>query len=255
MGDEHDGGAVFLLQIVHQPQNLRLNGHVQSGGRLVGNQNVGLTGKSHGDHDTLPHTAGQLVGILLGNCLRVRDLHRFQHLDALGGGFLLAHALMDDERLGQLLLHAEHRVQAGHGFLKNNGNSVAPDVVHLLGGDLGEILSVKGDGAAGDIAVGIQQPQHAHSGDGLAGTGLTHDTQSLTGVNGIGNIVYSLDNAVSGFEKGLEVLDLQQRLIHVCHYLSTSDLGSSTSRRVSPMMLMQMTTMERNSAGNTQRHQ
>ena len=151
----------------------------------------------------------------------------------------------------------EHRVQAGHGLLEDNGNLGCRGCEYICSVvSLVRSCPSKVTVAAGDIAVGIQQPQDAHGGDGLAGTGLAHDTQSLTGVNGIGNVVDSLDNAVSGFEKGIEVLDFQQRLYLMSrHYLSTSDLGSSTSRRVSPMMLMQMTTMERNSAGNSQRHQ
>ena len=255
MGDEHDGRTVFLLQGVHQVQNLGLNGHVQGGGGLIGNQQLGLAGQGHGDHDTLAHTAGQLVGILTGHGLGVGDLDGLQHLDALLCGFLLAQSLMDDEGLGKLLLYAEHRVQAGHGLLEDHGDPVAPDVVHLLGGDLCQILTVEGDGAAGNIAVGIQKTQDAHGGNGLTGAALAHDAQGLAGINGIGNVIYGANGAVTGLKEGFEVFDLQQRLVVFRHYLSTSDLGSSTSRRVSPMMLMQITTMDRNSAGNTQRHQ
>ena len=57
MGNHDDGHAQFFLQALHQFQNLRLNGHVQRGGRLVGDQNIGLAGQRHGNHDSLAHTA------------------------------------------------------------------------------------------------------------------------------------------------------------------------------------------------------
>ena len=71
---------------------------------------------------------------------------------------------MDDKRLRKLLLHAEYRVKAGHRFLEYNRNSVSADVIHLLGRNLGKILSVKSDGAAGNIAVCIKQTQNTHGG-------------------------------------------------------------------------------------------
>ena len=255
MGDEHDGRAMLLLQRVHQVQNLSLNGHVQCGGGLVGNQQLGLAGQGHGDHDTLTHTAGELVRILLEHHLRVGNFHISQHLQGGLGSFLLAHTPMNPEGLTELPLHGENRVQAGHGLLKDHGDLVAPDVVHLLGADFGKILAVKGDGAAGNVAVGIQKPQNAHGGHAFAGSGLANDAQGLAGHNGIGNVVHGLHRAVSGFEESLEVLDLKQRSGVLSHYFSTSDLGSRMSRSVSPMMLMQITTMERNNAGNSHLHQ
>ena len=246
---------MLLLQGVHQVQNLGLNGHVQRGGGLVGNQQLGLTGQGHGNHDTLAHTAGQLVGILLEHHLGVGNLYIGQHLEGRLGSFLLVHPPVDPEGLAQLPLHGEDRVQAGHRLLENHGNLVSADVVHLLGADFGKILTVKGDSTAGNVAVGIQQTKHAHGGHTLTGTGLAHNAQGLAGHNGIGNVIHGLHRAVSGFEESLEVLDLKQRSGVLSHYFSTSDLGSRISRSVSPMILMQITTIERNSAGNSHLHQ
>ena len=54
---------MLVLQVLKQVQNLRLDGHVQRGSRLVGDDELGRAGQGHGDHDALAHTAGQLVGI------------------------------------------------------------------------------------------------------------------------------------------------------------------------------------------------
>ena len=51
----------FLLQVLQQLENLCLDGHVQGGGRFVGNQQLRRTGERHGDHDALALATGQHV--------------------------------------------------------------------------------------------------------------------------------------------------------------------------------------------------
>ena len=51
------------LQIAQQRQDLRLDGDVERGRRLVGDQQVGLVGERHGDHHALALAAGELVRI------------------------------------------------------------------------------------------------------------------------------------------------------------------------------------------------
>jgi hypothetical protein len=64
MGDQHDAGAALGDQLFHQVEDLRLDGHVQRRGRLVGDQDVGPADQRDGDHDALAHAAGQLERIL-----------------------------------------------------------------------------------------------------------------------------------------------------------------------------------------------
>ena len=46
-----------------QLEDLRLHGDVERGGRLVGDQQVGLIGERHRDHHALALAAGELVRI------------------------------------------------------------------------------------------------------------------------------------------------------------------------------------------------
>src|ERR1700676_3315975 len=46
-----------------QCQDLRLHRDVEGGGRLIGDQQIGLVGERHRDHDTLALAAGQLMRI------------------------------------------------------------------------------------------------------------------------------------------------------------------------------------------------
>ena len=80
VGDHDDGHAELLLQLLHQLQNLRLDGDVQGGGRLVGDQQLGVGDQGSGDHDALPLAAGKLMRVFVHTGLRVRDADQLQHL-------------------------------------------------------------------------------------------------------------------------------------------------------------------------------
>ena len=216
MGDKQDGGAEFLFQVVHEPEHLGLDRHVQGGGGLVRDQQLRTAGKGHGDHDALAHTAGELMGILLGHDLGVRDLHVPENLHGLCRGLLLFHVLVNHEHLGDLLLDGEHRVQGGHGLLEDHGDLVAADLVHLLHGDLGQVPAVEQDLAAVDIAVAVQQAEDRHGGDALTGAGLAHDAEGFPFLDAVGGVVHGLDDAAAGGEEGMEVNDFQQGFFLSC---------------------------------------
>ena len=51
--DQQHGHAQLALDVGQQVQHLRLDGHVQRRGRLVGDQQQRLGGQRDGDHDAL----------------------------------------------------------------------------------------------------------------------------------------------------------------------------------------------------------
>ena len=59
--DEQQPHAGLLAQRVQQVEDLGLDGHVERGRRLVGDQQVRLAGQRHGDEGALPHAAAELV--------------------------------------------------------------------------------------------------------------------------------------------------------------------------------------------------
>ena len=131
MGDQHDGGAHPAVEFHHQFENLRLAGHVQGGGRLVGNQQFGVARQGHGNHDALAHAARKLVRIVLQPLRRIRDAHQVQHLGSTGHGRRSGQTLVNAHGFGNLRPHGVHRVERGHGFLKHHGDLVASDLAHL----------------------------------------------------------------------------------------------------------------------------
>jgi hypothetical protein len=73
VGDHQHGDAELVFQPREQPQDLRLDGHVQGGGRLVGDQQLRGAGQRDRDHHPLAHPAGELVRVLADAPFGVRD--------------------------------------------------------------------------------------------------------------------------------------------------------------------------------------
>ena len=63
VGDEQHRHAEPLLDVLEQFQDLRLHRDVERGGRLVGDQQIGLVRQGHGDHHALALAAGELMRI------------------------------------------------------------------------------------------------------------------------------------------------------------------------------------------------
>src|SRR5881275_336718 len=80
--DEQDGGPEAPLQLLEELQDLRLDGDVERGRRLVGDDEGRVHHQRHRDYNTLPHAARQLVRIFPGplggpgNTNYLKHLHR-----------------------------------------------------------------------------------------------------------------------------------------------------------------------------------
>ena len=55
MGNEDDRHIQLIFQGIHQIQDLRLYSHIQCRSRFIRNQEFGIAGQSHSNHDPLPH--------------------------------------------------------------------------------------------------------------------------------------------------------------------------------------------------------
>jgi hypothetical protein len=73
VGDEDDGGAHVRAQGAQQVKDLGLDGDVEGGGGLVGDEELRDAGQRHGDHDALGHATGELVGVGVGALGRLGD--------------------------------------------------------------------------------------------------------------------------------------------------------------------------------------
>ena len=57
MGDEQNRHAVLLLQAIEQIQNLLTQRDIQRSGGFIGQQQLGFSSQSHGDHGALALSA------------------------------------------------------------------------------------------------------------------------------------------------------------------------------------------------------
>ena len=57
VGDHDDRRPQGVADLAHQVEDPRLGGQIERGRRLVGDQQLGVTGDRHRDHHTLPHAA------------------------------------------------------------------------------------------------------------------------------------------------------------------------------------------------------
>ena len=111
MGDDQHAHIHLLAQLFHQPEDLRFDRHIQSRCRLVSNQKLWLAQHGHGDHDSLPQSSGQLVGIAVIALLRFRNADPLKHVNDLARGFVLIHGtIMHKQRLADLPSDLENRI-------------------------------------------------------------------------------------------------------------------------------------------------
>ena len=82
--DHDDRHADLVLQIHHQFEDLRLDRHIERGGRFIRDEQLRFAGKGDGDHHPLAHTAGKLMRVLLQPLFRLIDADERQQLHCAG---------------------------------------------------------------------------------------------------------------------------------------------------------------------------
>ena len=213
MGDQQHRHAETLLQVLQQLEDLRLDRDVQRRGRLVRDQQVGLVGECHRDHDALPLPAGQLVRIGLQPLLRIAQADQAQQFDGAVPRCRGGHVLVQQQGLRHLPVDRVQRVQRRHRFLEDHGDAVAADLPqdglrrtdHLGAGEPDAALRVGGD------RVG-KQLQDRERGDGLAGAALADERDGLAPGDVEGDAANRGDVAIGRAEGDVEVVHDEQLL-------------------------------------------
>ena len=90
MSDKNDSHFCFLLQVFHQVKDLCLDRNIQSCSRLIRDQKLRMTDQTHGDHNSLAHTTGELMRILFHTLLYIVDTNHFHHFHGTLLSFFLA---------------------------------------------------------------------------------------------------------------------------------------------------------------------
>ena len=205
MADEHHGQTELLLQVGQQIEDLRTNRDVKSAGGLVGNDRVGLQGKSTGDCNALALTAGKLPGKRAQHGVGQTD-----HLDQLlhaSLALLLRADLVNVHGVHKLVMNGHARVKRRRRVLEDNGDDAA-DGLALIGGTLGHVDALEVH-VAGSRCL---QAAHDVRRRGLAAAGFAHDADGLAGhelqrepVDGM-HLVRMQDGTGTGLENNVDIV-------------------------------------------------
>src|SRR5215831_6734164 len=111
MGDQDHRRAKLALQIEDNVEDLRLDGDIERGRRLVGDQHFRIAGERHRDHGALTHAAGKLVRILMRALLRLRNTCEPQHVHRLLPSLPAGRPLVRLHRFRDLAADGEYRIK------------------------------------------------------------------------------------------------------------------------------------------------
>ncbi|MCY1522640.1 hypothetical protein D9M68_575020 [compost metagenome] len=189
VGDEHVGGAVFLLQVHEQIEHLRLDRHVQRRGRFVRHQHLGPQHHGAGQGDALALAAGEHVRVAL--VVLGAQAHLLHHRLHLFAAFGTGRRGVDQQRFGQLVADLLPRVERGVGVLEDHLHvaaqllaGVVAGALHFVAGDLQR--------AGGGL---LDQGQRARQG-GLAAAGFADHGEGPAGLQFEGHAVQRADQGV-----------------------------------------------------------
>src|SRR5450631_3195273 len=212
VGDQDEAHLALRLQIGQQLHDLRLHGAVQSGRGLVRDDDVGVQGQRNGDHDALPHAAGELVGEVVDPLTGGRDVDPVHQLDGLDLGIGPGGATVHPEHLADLEPHAVDGVQRGQRVLEDHRDLLAAVSTPFLLRQGQQVGAPETDGSLGDVAGrGVEDSHDGLGGHRLAGAGLAQNGEGLAGLQVKGDAVDGLGHPVAGAELDVQVLDLEHR--------------------------------------------
>ena len=238
VGDHQQRHPEFLLQVLHEAQDLGLDGDVERGRRLVGDQQRRPADQRHGDHRALAKTAGQFERIGPERALGIGKAHHAEHVDGepvdLGAAELApAFATLTPQRaaglravqldrLADLVAHRVKGRQRGHRFLEDDRDLAAADTSHgragaVDAGDVDDALVdarvLEQDRAGGDGRGARQQAHDRLAADRLARARLAHQGHRAAGRNGERHLVDGAQHAFVDAELDRQILDSQQ-IVH-----------------------------------------
>ena len=151
VGNQDHRQSEPIAQFEQKIEYLRLNGHVERGRRLVGNQDFRSTGQGRRDHRALAHTARKLVRVTVILPLGIGKADLFEDVDGCGPGPFLCRALMKANAFGDLLADLHDGIEMARRVLEDHADLAAANLQHLGTVNACEILPVEHDAAGIDL--------------------------------------------------------------------------------------------------------
>jgi hypothetical protein len=209
MRDEEDSRSLLAAQVVDQLEHLRLRGHVEGRSRFVGDEELRLEGKGHGDHHPLALSAGELVRIGLGDQLGVRQVHLAEEVEHTALAFRRREKAMGAEGFRDLVRHPHHRVEGGHRLLEHRTDLAPAHVAPACLVEAQEIAACEPDRAGQDPDAAGQKADGRHRRHRLAGPRFPHDAERLARSDRKRHVLDGVLTVGEGRQPDGQVLDRQ----------------------------------------------
>ena len=237
VADEEDAPPLGSSDGFHEIQDLRLDGHVERRGRLVEDEERGVTGQRRGNESTLLHAPAELVGIGAGYHVRARGPHLHQELA--GGLKCLAprEPAVVDQRLGDLEADPERRVQRRERVLEDHADPVASQRPPLVRRQAAEVSPREAERARAERGFGTEEPEDRERRRALAGAGLADEAQGTALLDVERHVRERRERPPVGPVFHREVADLEERPRLGHERLARAIRGSRISRSPSPSRL------------------
>jgi hypothetical protein len=242
--DQHHRRAARLREALEQRDDLGLDRHVERGGGLIGDDQLRLGGDGERDHDALAHAARELVRVVREARLRARDAHLGQELHRAAPRFRPAQIEVRLDGLDELLAHRIKRIQRGERVLEHHADLAAAHAAHLVLRQVVDAPSFQAHLAPGDAPGRLEQVDHRHAGEGLAGAGLADHPEDFARGDGERHAVHGHQRSAPGRKLDAQLVDFENHL----------SFGLSASRSQSPRRLTESTRMISAAPGNTVIH-
>ena len=220
------------VQILEQLDDLRLDRDVERGGRLVGDQHVGLAQQRHGDHDALAHAAAELM--------RIGGQPRCRHRGCRHGSSIAAARSRNCRRLrsGWRLRCASTScvpsvntgLSAVIGSWKIMAMRVPRSRCMSSGASARRSCAIQRDAARDTAGVFGQQAEQRQRERRLAAAAFADDADDAPLADRKIDVAQRMHSAVRRSEVDRQALDLDQTVRHG----SRLSLGSIASRSASP---------------------
>ncbi len=160
VGDEQHCHVEPVAELAQQAKDLELDGNVERRGRLVGDQDVRPAGKRDCDHDALAHPAGKLVRIGAHLKRRIGDADHLKKLARTRKRSDAREAVVDPNRLRDLVVDPQDRIERGHRLLEDHGNVAVAGFDPLPRLRIGDVDAIELDRARPNPGAGLRQQAH-----------------------------------------------------------------------------------------------
>ena len=209
VGDEDHPHAELALQPAQQDQHLHLDGGVERGCRLVGQEEPRIARQRHRDHRALAQATRKLVGIGVEPPCGRRHPHQLEQFEGAGAGGAPVAPDMAAHRLADLLADRVDRIERRHRLLEHHRREPAAQIAELPPRHRQHLPSVDQDLTL-DVRRSRQQPQQGAQCHGLARAGFAEDAEDLAPPRAEADPVDRVNRRLARDEADMEVVHLDQ---------------------------------------------